>query len=137
MEKILSKECMTKEMLDKAKIKSEYVKASCKRGSITISEFNLKCVQCGCDDESKLVIRNGVHICTSCINGLKDMKCGGKYMRTSFIAVGICLITLQILALIALIATKDSDYMQVILICDLGLVFAYQGYKSCGRRKRK
>lgn len=55
-----------------ARINSEYVDVVCKNGLIIISEFNLKCVQCGCVYESKLIVKNGVHVCTDCIKEMFD-----------------------------------------------------------------
>lgn len=38
-----------------------------KNGVICVETCKLQCVLCGSKNEDKLVVRNGVHVCTECI----------------------------------------------------------------------
>jgi transcriptional pleiotropic regulator of transition state genes len=41
-----------------------------KNGVICMEPCRLQCVLCGCKEDDKLVKRNGVHVCTDCIDEL-------------------------------------------------------------------
>lgn len=48
-------------------ITTEFVEVTYDNGIYIVKPKHLQCVQCGCKNESKLIIRNGVHVCSKCI----------------------------------------------------------------------
>ena len=48
-------------------ITTEFVEVTYGNGIYVVKPKYLQCVQCGSTDESKLIVRNGVHLCTKCI----------------------------------------------------------------------
>lgn len=48
-------------------ITTEFVEVTYGNGIYVVQPKYLQCVQCGCTDESRLVVKNGVHLCTKCI----------------------------------------------------------------------
>jgi transcriptional pleiotropic regulator of transition state genes len=62
---------LPKEMRKSLKInESDPVDIYVDKGVICIKPCKLQCVLCGANDENKLVKRNGVHVCTDCIEEL-------------------------------------------------------------------
>ena len=58
-------------------------------------------------------------------------------MKAVFISLASFFIIIIILTTIAFLGTHDSNFIQVIIMSVLGLIFTYQGTCSYGRRKKK
>ena len=72
MEKKVVLRSSLEDILKLVEIDSEYVEVSYAKGIVIIQPKHLCCVQCGCTTEEKLIVRNGVHICTECIREMRD-----------------------------------------------------------------
>ncbi len=72
MVKVIGKEDSLKEIFKAARINTEFIEVTYGEGIVIIQPKRLQCVQCGCDDESKLIKRSGVLVCTDCINEMQD-----------------------------------------------------------------
>ncbi len=57
---------LLKDLLSR-EITTEFVEVTYGDGIYVVKPKYLQCVQCGSIEESNLIIRNGVHLCTKCI----------------------------------------------------------------------
>ena len=69
--KVLSRELLEK-VLKLAEIETEFIEVSYSKGIVIVEPKHLQCVQCGCTDETKLIVKGGVHVCTECIEDMQD-----------------------------------------------------------------
>lgn len=65
MRKVVRRDYL-KDLLSK-EITTEFVEVTYGDGIYVVKPKYLQCVQCGSEDETRLVIRNGVHVCSKCI----------------------------------------------------------------------
>ena len=65
VKKVVRRDCL-KDLLSR-EITTEFVEVTYGNGIYVVKPKYLQCVQCGSTDESKLVVKNGVHFCSKCI----------------------------------------------------------------------